>query len=62
MYVKHLIEDILDLQKVIPVTQEEKFTKDELEYMPEDSLKELKFQYQIINGSLSDTDIMNHLN
>ena len=62
MYVKHLIEDILDLQKVIPVTQEEKFTKDELEYMPEDSLKELKFQYQIINGSLSDTDIINHLN
>jgi len=62
MYVKHLIEDILDLQKVIPVTQEEKFTEEELEYMPEESLKELKFQYQIINGSLSDTDIMNHLN
>ena len=62
MYIKHLIAEILDLQKVIPVTQEEKFTKDELEYMPEGRLKELKFQYQLINGSLSNSDIMTSLN
>tara|TARA_R100001460_G_scaffold79650_1_gene120599 strand:- start:1194 stop:1382 length:189 start_codon:yes stop_codon:yes gene_type:complete len=62
MYVKYLIEDILDLQRVIPVSTEEKFTKDELEYMPEGRLKELKFQYQLINGSLSDSDIMTSLN
>jgi|TARA_R100000900_G_C3319407_1_gene161276 hypothetical protein len=62
MYIKHLIAEILDLQKVIPVSTEEKFTKDELEYMPEGRLKELKFQYQLINGSLSDSDIMTSLN
>ena len=62
MYIKHLIAEILDLQKVIPVTQENKFTEEELEYMPEGRLKELKFQYQLINGSLSDSDIMASLN
>jgi len=62
MYIKHLIAEILDLQKVIPVTQENTFTEEELEYMPEGTLKELKFQYQLINGSLSDSDIMTSLN
>tara|TARA_R100000742_G_C4247958_1_gene66627 strand:+ start:452 stop:640 length:189 start_codon:yes stop_codon:yes gene_type:complete len=62
MYIKHLIAEILDLQKVIPVTQENTFTEEELEYMPEGRLKELKFQYQLINGSLSDSDIMASLN
>ena len=62
MYIKHLIAEILALQNVIPVTQENKFTEEELEYMPEGRLKELKFQYQLINGDLADSDIMAHLN
>jgi hypothetical protein len=62
MYVKYLIAEILDLQKVIPVTQEEKFTKDELEYMPEGRLIQLKLNYLQIHESVLHSDIMTSLN
>ena len=52
MFVQHLIAEILDLQKQLPVTQEEKFTKEELEYLTEKQLEELKFNYHYINGHL----------
>ena len=62
MIVHHLIAEILALQERIPVSAEEKFSKEALEYMEYGRLKELKFQYQIINGDLAHTDIMTHLN
>jgi len=52
MFVKHLIQDILDLQKRIPVT-EDKFTKEELEYLPQGELETLRYNYQtiVLHGS-----------
>lgn len=52
MIIAHLIQDILDIQVRIPVSKEEKFTKEELEHMSKGQLVELRFNYQVIVGSL----------
>ena len=62
MYVKHLIEDILDLQRVIPVTEESKVSREELEDCTEGQLEEIKYEYLLINDALSNGDILTSLN
>ncbi len=62
MYVKYLIEDILDLQRVIPVTEESKVSREELEDYTEGQLEEIKYEYLLINDALSNGHILTSLN
>ena len=57
MLVAHLIAEILDLQEKNQVSEEDKHTKEELEYLPENKLRAIKYDY--IGEHISHMDFIN---
>ena len=57
MLVAHLIAEILDLQEKNQVSKEDKHTKEELEYLPENKLRAIKYDH--IGEHISHMDFIN---